>query len=428
MTLYESKRWPNYCTSLNPVKPDREWGIFHQYTNPFSAKEIERRHDLVRAKLKEMDCDMLIVQGWFPTGAMAAHASLTWLIGENGLRNTHTLILPKDGELIHVAGVKTCNLEGSKDPYTTLYDMSKYIKGAKRIAYDRTGLMTHEFYNYLQEVAPGVEIVDFSNELEYMKACKSEEEIWCLEESIYVQEKIYQAAATFIYPGRTMWEMQEDIVRLMHLWGTDATIVNKILIMIGKNRSAEEGGAAEKWMFNLPPTYRLEDDDYVDLTLETPGAGGYYTIDSRTFLFSKPHPDVQEIWDDAVACVNYTQSLLKPGMTGEELHEKMNAFKVSRGLDPWIITDEVSRGHMAHGCALPELNGIGINTVDRPQFLSLYGADWDDMKMDVGQCFNTYKAGEVSKGKKKHHLHRNFIITEDGCRMLGDFPMELIVL
>ena len=163
--LFNPRIWPNYTRAV--IGP---WGNDYGGRPFFSEAEKERRHELVRAKLREYDCDVLIVQNYFPPSTMGVHTSLYWLGCDNYFKNTYTLILPQDGPLEVIHGVKTSECDWRTDPYSTGDDMSHILKGAKRIAYDGLGLITHAFYNYLQEICPGVELVDFCQELAWMRA------------------------------------------------------------------------------------------------------------------------------------------------------------------------------------------------------------------------------------------------------------------
>jgi len=87
LETFNSSRWPNML-----VFGDLERGIIVPYVTPFSDAEITRRQDLVRAKLRDMECDLLIAQCWFPTATFASQSTMYWLSGFNGFRNTMTLI------------------------------------------------------------------------------------------------------------------------------------------------------------------------------------------------------------------------------------------------------------------------------------------------------------------------------------------------
>ena len=239
LETFNSARWPNMLVFGN-----MERGIIVPYVAPFSESEIRRRQDLVRAKLMELDCDLLIAQCWFPTATFASQSTMYWLSGFNGFRNTMTLILPANGELIEVPGVKACNSRKDHEPYSGVDDMSVYLKGAKRIAYDGTAFfLTVAFRGYLEAVCPGLEIVDISNEIEHMKAVKSEEEIACIVDATHLHDKIFASAANYMYPGRTIWEINCDITRQLSIWGADPSLFGKVIVGFLDQNGEPIGGA-----------------------------------------------------------------------------------------------------------------------------------------------------------------------------------------
>ena len=423
--LFDARRWPNMIFHLANDKPFGHTGI-----SRFSKQEIERRHTLVRAKLREMGCDLFITQGWFPTATFGCHSSLYWLSGYNGYRNTMTLILSVDGELVEIPGVKACCNLKSRDPYTGVVDMGSHIKGAKRIAYDGLGYLTAAFKQYQEETAPGVEIIDFSNEIEHMKAVKSAEEIELISDAVAIQERVFASAANYLYPGRAFWEITADITRQMVLWGADPTLMGKVLIGFARNAAFSAGdetssaNAGVSTRFAEDPNYRLGRDDYVSLMLEAQGSGGYYATNGRNFFFSEPHPEIREVWDEAVQMLYYTASLLRPGTTGADIHEKVNAYKIDRGFEPLTTTPEKDEENLIHGCFLGEISGIGINTIDRPQ----PQFPWEDIVLEPGHSLVIYGGGEVRQGARSANAQKTCIIRENEPLVLGSFPMELIVL
>ena len=423
LETFSGARWPNMLVFGN-----MERGIIVPYVAPFSESEIRRRQDLVRAKLVELACDLLIAQCWFPTATFASQSTMYWLSGFNGFRNTMTLILPANGELIEVPGVKACNSRKDREPYSGVDDMSVYLKGAKRIAYDGTAFfLTVAFRGYLEAVCPGLEIVDISNEIEHMKAVKSEEEIACIVDATHLHDKIFASAANYMYPGRTIWEINCDITRQLSIWGADPSLFGKVIVGFLDQNGEPIGGAGVdhkgESAIELMREYRLKDTDIVQLLLESPGAGGYYSYNRRYFFFKEPRQEIKALYDDAKDVTSYTISLLKPGTKYEELHQKINAFKVSRGLEPFVYDEEMLRGHAIHGVFLPEIHGVGINTIDRPA----YPYDWEDMNLMVGHSLAVGHNMATRNGVSLN-ASRVVIVRGDEPQVLGDFPLELIVL
>ena len=424
METYDSARWPNMLTY-----GDMKRGIIVPYVAPFSEGEIKRRQELVRAKLRELGCDLLIAQCWFPTATFASQSTMYWLSGFNGFRNTMTLILPKDGRLIEVPGVKACNSPKDREPYSGVEDMRPYLQGAKRIAYDGTAFfLTVAFRAYLESVCPDVEVVDVSNDIEHWKAVKSEEEIACIRDATHLHEMIFASAANYIYPGRAMWEIDYDIKHRLWMWGADPSLFGKVLIGFMDEHGKPIGGvsatSSTESLVESMRDYRVKSNDIVQLLLESPGAGGYYSFNMRYFFFTAPRPEILSLYEEAKEVLGYTLSLLRPGTSYGELHERINAFKLARGLEPLVYDEEMLRGHTIHGVFLPEVHGVGINTIDRPS----YPFDWEDMDLMVGHSLAVLNGAAASRNGITLKAPRVVIMREDGPQVLGDLPLEPIVL
>lgn len=399
--LFDPEKWPNLVIHSPTGHSGVSW---------FSKDEIERRQKLVRKELKRIGADALMVQGYFPPATMGCHTMIYWLTGCNSHKNTVTLILPQEGELQVIQGMKTSSNHGARCPYLAGDDIGPFIRGVKRLAYARLGQIGLYFHEYLLQTVPGLEIVDFSDSIEYFMAVKSNEEIEAIKNTCAIQDRVFASAASFIQPGRCGQEITADIVRLLQLLGADPTLMPKILIMIGSN-SASDFAAKPGYMLQ-DPYYRLKDTDYVRLCLETPGSGGYYAERARCFFFRTPHPEIRQLWAEAMELHEYQSSLYRPGMSMKQLRSQINEYKLSHGMMPFASS----------GVFDTEIRGIGMLTVDRPQIQY----DWESIALEPG--ISIVSMAHVIKGGKSFNIFDTCIITQDKPYYPGSFPLDLVVL
>lgn len=405
MGLFQKNVWPaEFRAVISPGGNEYGGKKF------FSDEERLRRHSLVQEKLKQMDCEMLIVQGYFPPSTMGVNTSLYWLGADNYYKNTFTLILPREGDMVTIHGVKTSEADWRVSPYTAGEDMEPYIRGAKRIAYDGMGFMTHQFYEYLHEICPGVEIVDMCQELAELRAVKSPEEMAAISHTCEIQDAVFRAAPLFLYPGRSFMEIYADIIRYLLLLGADPTEMFKLVIYIGDNRAVSgENLGPQFWM---DPEYRIKRSDYILLTLETPGCGGYYSERSRYFFFEEPNPVFSKRFQEALKIEKYQLGIYKPGMTMQEIRESVNRFKESIGSAP----------ELGHGWMSGEVRGIGNITVCRP----LIQYEWEPLKLMKNMTIvSTHR---LIKDGWNLPLHQTVWIDDDGAHIFGDYPQQITVL
>lgn len=317
--------------------------IYHQMgymagNTIFSENEIKRRHTLVKNGLKKINADVLIAQLCFPSAAMAVDPSITWLTGTPGYKSAVTAILPADGSLKLFHGSSPQSLNGADSPYLANQGKSikEALKGVKKIAYCGLGRIELKFYQYIMDCCPDAEIVDFSRELDKMKAVKSKEELEAIENAVWIQDKLIEAAPSYIRPGRTQMEIQADIVRLLYEFNADMSVMSKLLITSGKNGHVGTFptiGATTREHLCFPE-YRLQKDDWVHIIYETPGIGGYYSETGRIFYFEEPCSDAKEIWNETRALLDFEADLIKPGRTLKEIHDECGIYLKERGAEP----------------------------------------------------------------------------------------------
>lgn len=405
--LFDPAVWPNYMRNVVTT-----WGNDYGGRPFFSQQEKFRRRRLVQEKLKECGCDLLIVQNYFPPSTMGVHSSLYWLACDNYMKNTYTLILPAERELQIFHGIKTSEADLRTNPYITGEDMSNALKGARRIAYDGLGLITHGFHEYLMAVCPEAELVDFSQELAFLRAVKSEEEYAAICNAVRIQDAMFFAAPLYLRPGRTVHEIYSDIFKYLLDLGSDPSQMPKILIFLGKNIDVPQDGP-QAGTRPAAPDYRLLQEDYVELTLETPGCGGYYAERSRHFFFQEPVSQIRQLFCETLKLQEYQLKLYRPGLTMSGLRQAMNEYKRSVG------SSSLETGHDWRST---EIRGMGNSTVCRP----LVQYDWEWMALAEGMVFDSIH--KLAKYNRAMTLHETIYLRADGAEVFGTYPQKLTVL
>lgn len=383
----------------------------------FSQDEMKRRHDLVRAKLREIGADVMIAQLCYPSACMALDPQITWLLGTPGYKSTETVILPANGELILVHGSGQQGTYGEDCPYIggSGKMMENYLKNVRKIAYCGLGRITLKFYNYLKEVCfagPGggdVEIVEFSETLDAIKAVKSSEELDAISNAAWIQDQLIKAAPAYVRPGRTQSELQADIMKLLSELNADMSVMTKLLISSGRNGEVDTFPTiAPKDRNHLCfPEYRLTEDDWVHIIYESPGIGGYYSETGRIFYFKEPCESARQVWAEAAAALEYQASILKPGKTLHQIREETNAYLKSRG-------SEEDKN-------IFQIRGIGNLTVDRPQLF-----EWDQMVLKPNMALSLQP--RYRKNGQTAIAMDTYVVTEGDAYRFSTVPQELIVL
>lgn len=379
----------------------------------FTKDELNRRHSLVRAELKRLDADVLIAQVSFPPASAAVETNVAWLTGTTKWRSTATVLLPQNGELCVYNSGSQYATHGGKTPFLSGQgaQLGAALRGSRRVAYAGIGKMDWQFREFLLETLPDVEIIDFTEELDRMKAVKSAEELLAIKYACEVQDSFFYSAASYIRPGRTYQDIIADSYKLLIDLGSDSTLMFKLLLWSGKNGYV----LRQPLDTHNPPGgnimdlgYRLQKDDWLFYIVETPGYGGYYSEMGRYFYFNEPCDEAKFYWNEAVKLTAYQASLLKPGATMTDILASSNDYLRARGAEE------------DYGFTV---RGIGMLTIDRPQAY----ASWETMTIEPNMALSLQP--KFSKDGKSAGAPDTYIVPESGAAYRpGKFPQELIVL
>ncbi len=310
---------------------------------PISDATLEKRWELVRAKMKEQNIDALVIQNEM----RYRNGMVRYFTDIGSLSNPVTVYFPVDDEMTIFANggghslsqTPAYGCRGVKDRIgvpifpTYVYDLStadakgvvKIVKerGDKRIGLVRIGSMLGSFYKCLTESLAGeVEFIDFTNEIDELKAVKTPEEIEFLKVTAELQDYVMEGIKCQLRPGIYEYELRSWIMKTLMDQGSEEQ-----LIMIGSAPMGEKAGHKAHFYQNR----RIEAGDQIMVMLEPNGPGGLWVELGRTFILGEPSKALQKVWDDAVQAQHYTASLLKPGVTCAEVYDKYNEYVVAMG-------------------------------------------------------------------------------------------------
>jgi len=384
---------------------------------PISDTELERRWALVRNAMRKENVDILVMQNdhQYRSGMVRYFTDI------GSLSNPVTVLFPLDDEMTIIAngggynpaqtpawgcrGVKTrlgvpifptyVEALNTRDAQAAVEIIKK--RGDKKVGLVRIGSMLASFYKYITENLQGVELVDFTDQIDEIKAVKSSEEIKYVRKSAKVQDYVAAAVTTFLRPGKYEYEIRHEIRHLLSDLGSEEQ-----LIMIGSAPMGERAGHNGHFFQNR----RIEKGDQVFIMLEPNGPGGYWTELSRTWVLGEPSQDLLDVWADGVKAQAYTASLLVPGNTGAYIYEKYNEYLTELGYE------KETRIH-AHG--------QGYDLMERP---GIRGEDPMAIQLNMNIAIHP----TLAKNGAYISVTDNFLVTENGPERLHQFPQEIIVI
>jgi Xaa-Pro aminopeptidase len=211
--------------------------------------------------------------------------------------------------------------------YTATYDAEIMCrlakdKGAKRIGLVGRAELSSAMVDYIRENA-NAEIVNFTRQIDRIKAVKSAEEMEYCYASVEMHDKAFEYAAELIRPGMWEYELRAELTRWLIEYGSEEQ-----LIMMG---SAPEGEKTPH-LHSFYQNRRIGERDSVLLMIESNGPGGYYCEIIRTFCMGTPSDDLLEGFEHSKRIQHTLAGLAKPGTPIPTLTKAYNQLLTELGL------------------------------------------------------------------------------------------------
>jgi Xaa-Pro dipeptidase len=233
---------------------------------------------------------------------------------------------------------------------------------------------------------------DISNLLRSLGRKKLPDEISLIERGIRGCEAIYAAARESIRPGLSEWSLY------VHSLATATQAVGEPIGELGNDfQSGTPGG---------PPRHRaMEDQELLPLDISVV-VRGYYSDLCRTFAVGKcPTMAQRDAHRRVVEALQFVEGSVKPGVSCRKLYE--DAARMLRGHRGWDFPH-----HLGHG--------IGLNAHETPRL----NPAWDDYFQE-GDVFTAEPGLYALELRGGVRLEQNYLVTENGIRMLSAFPLDL---
>jgi Xaa-Pro aminopeptidase len=332
--------------------------------NAVSSGELRRRWAAVRAKMSAAGVDALIIQNssdwvggyirWFcnQPATNGYPSSLVFPL-QNGMSLVEQgpfggvrISLPEEAAHSGIARRLTTPSYPSVG-YSGTYDAEIVLRELRALEARRVGLvapaaMYHSFGRHLRDSLSGVEIVDFTDAVDRVKAIKSPEERDCIRQVAAMQDAVMAKVRDFIRPGLKDFEIAAYAQYVGQQLGSEQGIF--------LCSSAPPGHAASFRPRSMQGR-TLERGDTYSLLVENNGAGGFYTELSRIFVLGRAPQELRDAHAAVLDAQRYALSLLRPGTSCREIFEKHNAYLRSRNLP--------EEGRLS-------VHGMGYDMVERP--------------------------------------------------------------
>ena len=314
--------------------------------NRISDAELERRWARVREFMAKLGLEALVAQNssdWLG----GAVKWLTDLPATNGY--PRTVIFPVQGRMTVVemgpfGGDRELKADDGLNRgvgrilttpsffsigYTHTYDADLTIEAlgaARRIGLVLPGALPHAFVERLKaKLGADVVFVDVTEELDALKAIKSEEEIAAIRKVCALQDEVFARVCDEIRPG------MRDIDVTAFAQAEALKLGSEQGIFLGASAPV---GVRSPFMPRWAQGRELSSGDHLSLLIEVNGAGGFYTEIARTIVLGRASEVLKAGFAHVKAAQDHTLSLLRPGADPKAIAAAHDQFMHARGLPP----------------------------------------------------------------------------------------------
>lgn len=364
-----------------------------------SIDERNRRWDRLRKKMLLADLDALIFLG----------SDIFWGMGMANMRYVFHIDSQLGGQgLLPLEGTATVwNGPPHTNRPTSMYhlvqdwvDDIRPNRGMKAVAQEidvrglassRLGLVAFSStlqaptfleseVSALRSLLPAATFIDASAILQEMRTVKSEEEIEVLRTASSIARAVLDTMVDSAKPGILEAELYADMIRTQIAHGGEPNVFNLLASGPVEHPSNELWHLLHGSEQPLSPTMRpLAVGDIVISEWHTKYCGYRSHTEFTVFVGDKVPPELQNVWDVSVACLEASERALVPGRTIREAWEMIREPADSAGLD-WV-----ELGFHSMSTASPEFPSVVYRPGEGTNALN--GSGIGDLVLEEGMTF-----------------------------------------
>ncbi|MEY8338853.1 M24 family metallopeptidase [Lachnospiraceae bacterium 62-35] len=313
--------------------------------SPIPRGELERRSRELQKKMKEAGLDCIVAQN-ITQYLGGCNRWLTDTIAENNY--PQSTILPAEGEVQYIAcsgppldlyppsHLLRIGRPYAAAPYFSPFNFTHTWEGrfvvqwakennAKKIGIAGMEMFFWNYYSYIAENIPGVEIVDASSMFDELRAVKSADEIEFIHKSAALQDKVMGYIPAIAQPGVRCYEIRSKIMQLITDHGGE-----EMIVMIGHAPAGEKFIPVSSFFQND----KLEKGEQMYVRISSSGPGGLYTTIGRMFSIGcEPTTQMKQNWEKACEAERFLAERLAPGMDTALIYSEYNQYLERKGYE-----------------------------------------------------------------------------------------------
>jgi len=279
-----------------------------------SEKEIKRRCDAIRQKMKEENLKALIV---FSQVQLRYSGDVRYISNYHLPTRREYLVLPLDGDPVlilctlghlHYARASSWikDVRNGGEIEKMVLEVGRVVK-TLGLGNDRIGIaglsrtMPHNDFQLLTKELPGAQFRDATKLFEEIRMVKSPEEVAFIQQTTDIADSCYQRLLDVLRPGKDELSVMGDVAKTLVERG-----VEDILILTAKGRSFPG-------FINHPGPYIFKEGDHYLFSVEISGPSGYWSQIVRPLCLGKPSAQYERLFQVGNAAVEVGVSYMVPG-------------------------------------------------------------------------------------------------------------------
>ena len=272
--------------------------------------------------------------------------------------------------------------------------------------------MNAGLFDALMKKLPRVEFVDITLEVALFKAVKSDEEIFAIEQSAYVQRKVFEALPQMIRPGVTTNQVNREIAYYLSELGASGCVHGGL-----QNKGNMDTPAVG--MDGVDPNAPIGYGDRMFCMFEANGPGHQHYAFGRHFVMGEPSATFVGSVEIAIKTHRYAVELMKPGsLTLAQIAVKTRKYCNKLG---YTLMERVGWNWM---------HSMGAYYYEQYS-LEDYSEDTPLRSNILLHCHPvTYRSyPEIDPNIREDQMILNtYLITDEGAQDLVGVPLDLVIL
>jgi len=366
-------------------------------TERVSKREMARRYDMVRQRMRDEGLEILLISGVRFVGSLGYLRYMSnWAEPFAG----EALCFPLEGTPTFFARTSeraflVQNLIGGMDAVvgSTADVVAEFVKkrGKSKIGICGLKTMFADFYLQLASELSGAQLVDYSKLLDEVRMVKSEEELSWVQRSAKLGDVAYTMFSSLVQEGREESEIFLEVDHLVKRLGAE----NTYFMM------ASDPNPVAKFMDLAFDRY--EEGDLIFFNAEIAGPAGYYTQLVRTLSLGQPSDEAARAAEICIETLQVVEKMMRPGVVTTDIYR--------------AIVDSIKSSGFHMG--LHPGHSQGLDIFERPL---INEKDAVELKKDMVIVIHPHVLLSQGGGM---WMGDTFAVTETGCRRLHSAPQEL---